>query len=309
MASLFDESDEDSSNDDVGMNNSECCDDETTFTVATILPNRKEKSNRRDTITRIMPTITIHDSSDKYAIPTTVEKARMDHQHQYHHRQQLWATESLIDDSPTNSENEDDGLCRKSILKDSIFRAPSQDGRMDREIHNKSITMVRNIAPAYPVKATDEAGTDYSRNHASQPNRRHSSTMSMTTFQPIVAKSDAPDILRTKSQDKNLPTARGANVKALVTTAFKIVADGLAPLVVESWDVDESHNLSGKKRSKGNDENKENNDNRIQNRRKSFNIRAEMTLLQDLVQEKTDECAKLRQVSYILCIETYITSR
>jgi hypothetical protein len=290
MTSLFDDSDDELS--DFGMN-SECCDaddDVTTFTVATVLANRKEESNRRDTITRIMPTITIHDS-DKYAIPTTVQKARMDHHQQEERRTQLRTSESLLDDSPTHSENDDDIRYRRSMHKESIFRAPSQVGRIDNELQSKSTMMLRNIAPASQIEAAAGVGIDNNREQRDQPNnRRYSSAMSTYATQR-----SAPDIHRSKSQDKPISTTRGANVKALVTSALKIVADGLAPLVVESWDVDEPRNLSGKKH--GIDDEKENQDNRIQNRRKSFNIRAEMTLLQDLVQEKTDENAKLRQVS------------
>lgn len=298
MTSLFDDSDDELS--DFGMS-SECGDaddDVTTFTVATVLANRKEQSNRRDTITRIMPTITIHDS-DKYAIPTTVQKARMDHNHQQEERRaQLRTSESLLGDSPTNSENGDDIRYRRNRHKESIFRAPSLDGRIDNELQNNSTTMLRKIAPASQIEAAHGVGLDYSREQADQSNnRRNSSVMSMSTY---ATHRSVPDIHRSKSQDKPIPTTRGANVKAIVTSALKIVADGLAPLVVESWDVDEPRNLSGKKH--GIDDEKENHDNRLQNRRKSFNIRAEMTLLQDLVQEKTDECAKLRQVSALYAL-------
>lgn len=292
MTSLFDDSDDDKS--DFWMNSELLGDEDTTFTVATVLASRKETSDRRDAITRLMPTITIHDN-DKYAIPATVEKTPMIVHHQRDERlptTQLWATESLIDDSPTNSDNEEDYSFRESGSKENIFRASSHDGRRDKEVQNKSTAMLRNIAPSRPMEVVNQVGIESSQCKASEPNRRHSSVVSISTNETIATKI-APDIHRSHSQDKQFPTGRGANVKAFVTSALKIVADGLAPLVVESWDVDEPTNLSGKKRSKGDDENKEN----YNNRRKSFNIRAEMTLLQDLVQDKIDESARFRQVS------------
>ncbi len=296
MTSLFDDSDDDIS--DIGMN-SECDadDDNTTFTVATVLANGSEKSNRRDTITRIMPTITIHDR-DKYAMPTTVEKARMNpHHQQEENRTQLRSAESLIDDSPTNSENEEDFQCRERRLKESIFRAHLLDGRMGNELQNNSMTMLRTIAPANHVEATDRVGIDNIPSYTTQQQRHQSGATSMTNCEEIATNGKVHAVNRSKNQDKAFPITRGANVKALVSSALKIVADGLAPLVVESWDVDEPQNLSGNKRSKSIDQDKENSHKSMQNRRKSFNIRAEMTLLQDLVQEKTDECARLRQVS------------
>jgi hypothetical protein len=296
MSSLFDDSDDDVS--DIGMN-SECDadDDNTTFTVATVLANSSEKSNRRDTITRIMPTITIHDR-DKYAMPTTVEKARMKpHHQQEENRTQLRSAESLIDDSPTNSENEEDFQCRKRRIKESIFRAPLLDGQIDNDLRNTSMAMVRTIAPAHHIQANDRDGIDNRQSNTTQQNHHQSSATLMTYYEGIATKGNSHAVSLSKIQNNAFPTARGANVKSLVSSALKIVADGLAPLVVDSWDVDEPKNLSGNKRSKGMDQDKENNDKSMQNRRKSFNIRAEMTLLQDLLQEKTDECARLRQVS------------
>lgn len=295
--SLFDDSEDDMS--DFGMNSESDGDDDdnTTFTVANVLENRKEKSNRRDTITRIMPMITIHDS-DKYSIPTTVEKARMDHYQQEDRCTQLWATESLMDDSPTNSKNDDDIQCVRRRPAESIFRNPSQDCRVDNELSYQAITVLRSIASAShinhsDVRVLDKNGIDVIRDEAQHSNR-HSSDTSLSTREAIATTKHG--LNSTKWHDKSFPAARGGNVKALVTSALKIVADGLAPLVVESWDADE-HNLSGRKRIIGSDDNKENADNRMKNRRKSFNIRAEMTLLQDLVQEKSDECARLKNVS------------
>jgi len=79
-------------------------DDATTFTVATVFENRgrKRDKSRRDTITRTMPTISIHDD-DRYAIPTTVQKKQMGHQTR-EERMQLRVSSSLMDDS-FDSEN------------------------------------------------------------------------------------------------------------------------------------------------------------------------------------------------------------
>jgi hypothetical protein len=67
--------------------------------------------------------------------------------------------------------------------------------------------------------------------------------------------------------------------------------------------VDNAHYVSGKKRSLDIDGAGDNNDKRQRNRRKSLNIRAEMTLLQDMVQERTEECARLKRVSAQLSVQ------
>ena len=99
---------------------------------------------------------------------------------------------------------------------------------------------------------------------------------------------------------KHNTAAKGRQVKNIVTTALKSMADGLTALDgVGSWDVDKIEDdvsYPGKKRAIEN-----NIDHRQRkNKRRSLNIRAELTLMQDMVHEKTEECDTLKRVSYTL---------
>ena len=332
MSSLFDDS-SDSENSSFGMNGESDTDDsDTTFTVATVLQKRRGSSDRsrRDTITRTMPTVSIHDSHDKYAMHTTVERKPV-HHHLSEERTQLRVTESLMDNSSADSEKENhgtfrrdskfrisdvSGLTSRGSVGGSIFRTPHRD-LIDDDLANKSTVVRRNTASvdaSKQINLLDEESADDSEfvdspNDAEQSNRRRSSEKFMSVYADIAA-TKAQSSAQTKDRDGGYATAKAANVKTLVTTALKTVAEGLVAHAISNtcdgigtWDVDNAHYVSGKKRSLDIDGAGDNNDKRQRNRRKSLNIRAEMTLLQDMVQERTEECARLKRVSAQLSVQ------
>ena len=327
MSSLFDDS-SDSENSSYGKNGESDTDDsDTTFTVATVLQKRIGSSDRsrRDTITRTMPKVSIHDSHDKYAMPTTVERKQV-HLHLREERTQLRVTESLMDDSSSDSEKENhgkfrrgckfrdsdiSGLTSRGSVSGSIFRTPHRE-LIDDDLANKSTVVRRNTASldaSKQINLLDEESDKDSElvnslNDAEQSNRQLSSEKFMSVYADLAAKKNAQSLAQTKDRDGGYTTAKAVNVKTLVTTALKTVAGGLVAHAtsntcdgIGTWDVDDAHHVSGKKRSLDIDGAGDNNDNRQRNRRKSLNVRAEMTLLQDMVQERTEECARLKRVS------------
>lgn len=309
--------------------------DDDAFTVATVLDKRDRPtdSSRRDTITRTMPTISIH---DKYAIPTTVQKTVIAN-HQQEERSQLRVTESLMDDS---SESENDthefrsrthrerdshisDITTKNSFGESIFRTPSEVGHRMDDLSNKSTTIRRNTVALdasiqtnlldsevdnkesnlLDVEVDEEDEIDPSLNQAKQTNRRHRSDTFMSVYEDLAAKRTTTS---TTQNESNYATARGAqvktHVKTIVRTALKSVADGLAAHATSnscdgvSWDVEQIKKLSGNKHSIDMDGSERSDDDR-RNRRKSLNIRAELTLMQDMMHDKTEECDSLKQVS------------
>ena len=334
MSSLFDDS-SDSENSSFGMNGESDTDDSaTTFTVATVLQKRRGSSvrSRRDTITRTMPTVSIHDSLDKYAMPTTVERKHV-HHHLSEERTQLRVTESLMDDSSADTEKENhgtfrrdgkfrdsdvSGLTSRGSVSGSIFRTPHRD--INDDLANKSTVVWRNKASldaSKQINLLDEESANDSEfvnspNDSEQSNRRRSSDKFMSVYADLAAKK-AQSSAQTKDRDGGYATAKAANVKSLVTTALKTVAEGLVAHAtsntcdgIGTWDVDNAHHVSGKKRSLDIDGAGDNNNDRQRNRRKSLNIRAEMTLLQDMVQERTGECAILKRVSAQLSVQRHL---
>jgi len=113
------------------------------------------------------------------------------------------------------------------------------------------------------------------------------------------SKQRTPSLNHTNSLDYDF-AAKGTQVKTRVATALKTVAGGLAARNscdgVGSWDVEQMQHMSGKKRGIDSDEEHES-DHRQRNRRKSLNIREELTQMQDTVHERTEECASLKRVS------------
>jgi hypothetical protein len=320
ISSLFDDS-SDSENSSYGTHG-ESDDSDATFTVATVLQKRSGSSGRslRDTITRTMPTVSIHDSHDKYAMPNTVERKQI-HHHLNEERTQLRVTESLMDDSSSDSEKENHGTIRRdSKFRDSdisgltsrvsvggsIFCTPHGDLIGD-DLANKSTAVRQNTAS---LDASKQINLLDSPNDAEQSNRRRSSERFMSVYEDLAAKQIAQSSAQTKDRDRGYATAKAVNVKTLVTTALKTVAGELIAHAssnrcdgIGTWDVEDTHNVSGKKRSLDIDDAGDNNDNRQRNRRKSLNFRAEMILLQDKVQERTEECARLKRVSAQLSAE------
>jgi len=134
-------------------------------------------------------------------------------------------------------------------------------------------------------------------------NRRHSSDTFMSVYEDLATKSRRTASLGSSSQpikvaqnnnstsrysNNNTATGRRKQVKTLVTTALQTVAEGLVVSHnscdgIGTWDV-----VSGNKRMSI--ENSSNYNQRRKSRRKSLNIRAELTL-------QEEECASLRQVS------------
>lgn len=328
MSSLLDNS-SDSENSSYGMNSeSDADDDGTTFTVANVLQKRGGPSDRsrRDTITRIMPTISIRDSHDKYAMPDTVQRKQM------HHNLdsapfQLRVADSFMDElSQSRGESRDEfrresnisGMTSRASFGGSVFRTPLRDRIMGDDIANESTIIRRNGASLDASKQTnllDEEALDDDEiefgnipDDSKQSNRRrHSSETFMAVYEELAAKKIARSSAQTNDRDSVHASPKSVNVKTLVTTALKIVTDGLVAHAtsttcdgIGTWDVDETRNMSGKKRSLGADDAGNNNDGKRHNRRKSLNIRAELTLMQDLLEERTEECAKLKRVSELL---------
>ena len=200
------------------------------------------------------------------------------------------------------------GINSENSCREGIFRSPTQDDQIEVS-STKSTTVRRNTAAIDTSKQTNlldievdcEVGIDTSSKQAKHTNPIHSSDTFMSVYEEIAAKRITFSNTQTKKEDIDF-TGRGTQVKTLVTTALKSVADGLAASNscdgVGSWDVEELQ-LSGKKRAIDIDE-RSKDDNRQRNRRKSLNIRGELTLMQDAVYEKREECVILKQVSTLL---------
>jgi hypothetical protein len=188
---------------------------------------------------------------------------------------------------------------------------------MNDDIANESTVVRRNNGAALDAikrtnllddEAHDEIDFGNSPDDPKQSkSRRHSSETFMAVYEELAAKNNAQSSTQTNDRDSLHDSAKAVNVKTLVTTALKLVTDGLVAHAtstscdgIGTWDVDDTRNLSGKKRSLGIDDSDNNNDGKQRNRMKSLNIRAEMTLLQDLLEERTEECAKLKRVSELL---------
>ena len=384
MSSLFDRSDDSTScsenttntdDDDVRSPNYDGGDDDdddaTSFTISNVL--KKRDSSRRDTITRTMPTISIHDDNatditDKYAIPNTVQKKQID-RYQQEERLQLRVTESLIDDDSDSDDNDEKishalgcdndeaTLSRHSSAHCDIMNNTSNITSNSKSVttdsscymddlssKSKSIqcnTVVATMDASKQTNLLDEEELDdvdnvllldsnpnkYAKTNetyedndintddspkiikAKETNRRHSSDTFMSVYQDLASKSrdQQPEQTKTTQEEHNYnstATVRGIQVKTLVTTALKTVAEGLASHATStscdgdsSWDVEKLQHVSGNKRSIENDGSSSSNGQHQQRcRRKSFNIRAELTLLQDMLHEKTEECASLKQV-------------
>ena len=132
MSSLFDFESDSSGAEELSPNQramafrDDPSDDATTFTVASVLERRD--SSRRDTITRVMPSMSISDG-DKYGIPTTAQKK----QSMRHERTELRSTSSLLNDSSgSEHDGDDEGELERVAFAhqpgvEAIFRAPSNE--------------------------------------------------------------------------------------------------------------------------------------------------------------------------------------
>ncbi|KAL7541100.1 hypothetical protein ACHAWF_006853 [Thalassiosira exigua] len=313
MSSLFDDDDDDDSSpqsarrwsQEDGESGDSEADDATAFTVATVMEKRRSRNSRRDTITRIMPTISIH---DKYAIPTTVDKKQSlgtEHQNK-EERTHLRLTSSLMDNSSSDSEHDGDDIRRaqhftgfpvvqKTSFNEDIFRTPSQCA-----VSSSKPTVLRRNGAAnddsgksnlLDALEDNEDGVETSPNNTDVSNPVHRSDTFMSIYEDLATKTRTPSELHSTKENDDFPR-RGVHVKTLVTKAFKNVAElaghssSNVACDATSWDVEK---LSGKKRAN------DGNDYGQRNRRKSMNIRAELALVQDMLHEKTQECNELKR--------------
>ena len=286
MASLFDDSSDSEMNRELESDDDDEDDDDdaTTFTIATILQKRSGDKSRRDTITRTMPTISIHDSSDKFRS----------------------GRESNISDI-TSMESDAGGL----------FSTPSRDSNADYEFVNMPTIVRRNTANCMNDKVINEPSATI-MTECTLSKRRSSIEKFMSVYEDLEAQQITYTSTRTNDQSTSHATtnATAMSVKSFVATTLKNVAEGFVARAtsntiadtcdgIGSWDVDEdSSNYSSKRSSLDMNTTIDynNKDARPRNRRKSLNIRAEMTLLQDMVQSKTDECSRLKRVSVLLSL-------
>lgn len=307
MASLFDDSSDSEINRELESNDEEEDDDDdaTTFTIATILRKRSGDTSRRDTITRTMPTISIHDISDK------VDKCT-----------QLCKTESLVMDDSSHhfrsgrESNISDITSMESVAGGLFSSTPYRDSHEDDKYANMPTIIRRNTANCMNHKVINErSATNMTEFNLS--NRRSSIEKFMSVYEDLETQQITDTSSRTNDQSTShvTTTARAVSVKSFVATTLKNVAEGFVARAtsntiadtcdgIGSWDVDEeTSNYASKRTSLDIDTTIDYNNKDIRqkrNRRKSLNIRAEMTLLQDMVQSKTDECSRLKRVSVFL---------
>lgn len=306
MASLFDDSSDSEMNRELESDDDDEDDDDdaTTFTIATILQKRSGDKSRRDTITRTMPTISIHDSSDKF------DKC-----------EELLKTESLVmdDASRFRSGRESNISDITSMESDAggLFSTPSRDSNADNEFVNMPTIVRRNAANCMNDKVINEPSATI-MTECTLSKRRSSIEKFMSVYEDLEAQQITYTSTRTNDQSTSHATtnATAMSVKSFVATTLKNVAEGFVARAtsntiadtcdgIGSWDVDEdSSNYSSKRSSLDMNTTIDYNtkDARPRNRRKSLNIRAEMTLLQDMVQSKTDECSRLKRVSVLLSL-------
>ena len=307
MSSLFDRSDDSTScsenttntdDDDVRSPNYDGGDDDdddaTSFTISNVL--KKRDSSRRDTITRTMPTISIHDDNatditDKYAIPNTVQKKQID-RYQQEERLQLRVTESLIDDDSDSDDNDEkishalgcdndeatlsqhsSEHCDMNTTSNITSNSKSGTATMDASkqtnlLDEEELDSVDNVllldsnpnkyAKTNETYEDNDINTDDSPKiiKAKETNRRHSSDTFMSVYQDLASKSrdQQPEQTKTTQEEHNYnstATVRGIQVKTLVTTPLKTVAEGLASHATStscdgdsSWDVEKlQHDL------------------------------------------------------------------
>ena len=306
MASLFDDSSDSEMNRELESDDDDEDDDDdaTTFTIATILQKRSGDKSRRDTITRTMPTISIHDSSDKFG------KCK-----------ELLKTESLVmdDSSRFRSGRESNISDITSMESDAggLFSTPSRDSNVDYEFVNMPAIVRRNTANCTNDKVINEPSATI-MTECTISKRRSSIEKFMSVYEDLAAQQTTYTSNRTNDQSTSHATtnATAISVKSFVATTLKNVADGFVARAtsntiadtcdgIGSWDVDEDISNYSSKRSSldmNTTIDYNNKDTRPRNRRKSLNIRAEMTLLQDMVQSKTDECIRLKRVSVLLSL-------
>lgn len=175
---------------------------------------------------------------------------------------------------------------------------------LDEEIANDTFAAQTNEDPLLEDDDSLEENVFTKRN-----SRRHSSDTFMSVYEDLATKSRRTASLGSQSRpikvtqnnsstmynsNNNTATGRGKQVKTLVTSALQTVAEGLVVSHnscdgIGTWDVDKVQ-MSGNKRMSIENNSNNNNNQRRKSRRKSLNIRAELTL-------QEEECAALRQVS------------
>lgn len=312
MASLFDDSSDSEINRELESDDNDeeedDDDDATTFTIATILQKRSGDKSRRDTITRTMPTISIHDSSDKF------DKCK-----------ELLKTESLVmDDSsrfPSGRESNISDITSMESDAGGLFSTPSRDSNVDNKSANMPTIARRNTANCMNDKVTNEPSATIMM-ECTISKRQSSIDKFLSVYEDLDAQQITYTLTRTNDQSTShaTTTATAMSVKSFVATTLKNVAEGFVARAtsntiadtcdgIGSWDVDEdTSNYSSKQSSLDMNTTTDYNNKDIipRNRRKSLNIRAEMTLLQDMVQSKTDECSRLKRVSGLLSLVKYL---
>ena len=253
-----------------------------------------------------MPTISIHDSSDKF------DKCK-----------ELLKTESLVMDDSSRFRS---GRGRESNISDitsmesdagGLFSTPSRDSNADYEFVNMPTIVRRNTANCINDKAVNEPSATI-MTECTISKRRSSIEKFMSVYEDLEAQQITYTSTRTNDQSTSHATtnATAMSVKSFVATTLKNVAEGFVARAtsntiadtcdgIGSWGVDEDISNYSSKRSSldmNTTIDYNNKDTRPRNRRKSLNIRAEMTLLQDMVQSKTDECIRLKRVSVLLSL-------
>jgi hypothetical protein len=198
-----------------------------------------------------------------------------------------------------------------------LFSTPSQDSHVDDESANMPTIVRRNTANCMDDKVVDEPSATIVT-ESNRLKRRNSIEKFMSVYEDLAAQQTTYTSNRTNDQSTSHATtnATAISVKSFVATTLKNVADGFVARAtsntiadtcdgIGSWDVDEDISNYSSKRSSldmNTTIDYNNKDTRPRNRRKSLNIRAEMTLLQDMVQSKTDECIRLKRVSVLLSL-------
>jgi hypothetical protein len=251
-----------------------------------------------------MPTISIHDISDK------VDKCT-----------QLCKTESLVmDDSShhfrSGRESNISDITAMESVAGGLFSTPYRASDEDDKYANMPTIIRRNTANCMNHKVINEcSATNMTEFNLSK--RRSSIEKFMSVYEDLETQQITDTSSRTNDQSTShvTTTARAVSVKSFVATTLKNVAEGFVARAtsktiadtcdgIGSWDVDEeTSNYASKRTSLDIDTTIDYNNKDIRqkrNRRKSLNIRAEMTLLQDMVQSKTDECSRLKRVSVFL---------
>lgn len=202
-----------------------------------------------------------------------------------------------------------DTLCDKSTAirnNTTIVNNTSNktNNLLDEEIANGKLSSPQ---PNEDLLDNDDDSLD-NNVFAKRNSRRHSSDTFMSVYEDLATKRRTASLGSSKSQPikvaqsnsstryttNNTATGRRKQVKTLVTTALQTVAEGLVVSHnscdgIGIWDVD-TMPMSGNKRMSIENNSNNNNNHRRKSRRKSLNIRAELTL-------QEEECAALKEVS------------